>query len=578
LKFDLTDVLIEGAWAQKLVLAFVAWSTLWIVLSDFVLGWFARVHPSSWSLQTEKGLIYVIVSGILLGSAIGRFEQQQEKLRALNDRRLRSLRESGLVGVVGISRDGKINDANGVLSEMVGRRPASLLQLPIEDLIAPTFETERLRAQEEFSKHGRTGLFRCDLLHADSHPVPVIAGRALLGPEGESIAYFLDIAPLLRSEEQRLRLQEQLLQSEKMNALGQFASGVAHNFNNELSIIIGYGAVMHERLAADVTSSAQLQKVLESAERSSKLIQQLLTFGKKQPAHPEIVDASALLRELQPSVRRRLDPRVDLRVEVSPEPQWVRADPSQVARVLISLVNNSRDAMPKGGTLLLAVYPGIRENHDIVTFEVTDNGMGMDDEIAQHIFEPFFTTKIDTGGTGLGLTTAYGMVQQNGGQIEVVSRLGVGTTFKVILPRHGGIPMSASTLTTPRLKSMQGTVLLVEDRDDVRELMTHVLLSSGLEVIPARDGVEAIEAADANNVDLVLSDVVMPRLSGPEAVRVIRERHPTIKVIYVSGSADLIEPNGRDIVMWKPVKPQALLATVRSCLTASDATFNPRAA
>jgi CheY-like chemotaxis protein len=138
--------------------------------------------------------------------------------------------------------------------------------------------------------------------------------------------------------------------------------------------------------------------------------------------------------------------------------------------------------------------------------------------------------------------------------------------------------MPASTSATPKSKSMQGTVLLIEDRDDVRELMSQVLISSGLDVIPARDGVEAIEAADANNVDLVLSDVVMPRLSGPEAVRVIRERHPTIKVIYVSGSADLIEPNGRDIVMWKPVKPQALLATVRSCLTASDATFDSHAA
>jgi len=574
LKGRLAGALVDAAWAQRFALAFLVWSTLWIVISDSVLGVLVSSHSGFWVLQTAKGLIYVLVSSVILLWALRRFEEDQEDLRAKNEQRLRSLRDSGLLGVVGISPEGKISDANWMFCEMVGRRRQHVLHRPTQDLIAPTFAEEWAKAEQAFDLHGRSGLFRCDLLHERGRRVPVIAGKATIGTEGESIAYFLDVTPLVKSEEHRLKLQDQLLQSEKMSALGQFASGIAHNFNNELSVVVGYGAVLHEHLAADVASARQVQKILESAERSRKLIQRLLAFSRKQPVHPEVTDANAILTELQPSVRRILPPAIELRVEVSPEPQWIYADPPQLIQALLNLINNAADAMPHGGVLLLADHPTTGSVKPSVTIEVTDNGIGMDDQTAQRIFEPFFTTKTDSGGTGLGLATTHAIIQQNGGEIEVISRPRIGTTFKIIFPRHEAKVVPITPSSVPASKRMRGNVLLVEDRDDLRELMSQVLSSSGLQVIPVRDGMEAVQAAGDNEIDIILSDVVMPRLSGPEAVRIIRETHPDIKVVYVSGSAVLIEPNGRDVVMWKPVKPQALLATIKSCLAADTKTFN----
>jgi CheY-like chemotaxis protein/anti-sigma regulatory factor (Ser/Thr protein kinase) len=300
-----------------------------------------------------------------------------------------------------------------------------------------------------------------------------------------------------------------------------------------------------------------------------------LAFSRKQPVRREIIDVNAILTELQPSVRRTLTAAIDLQVEVSPEPQWIYADPPQLIQALLNLINNAADAMPQGGMLLLAARTAADRTKPTVTIEVTDNGVGMDDQTAQRIFEPFFTTKTDSGGTGLGLATAYAIVQQNGGEIEVISRPKIGTTFKLVFPRHETKSPTVIPSSPPASsRRIRGSVLLVEDRDDLRELMSQVLSSSGLQVILARDGVEAIQAADKNKIDIILSDVVMPRLNGPEAVRIIRETHPDIKVVYVSGSADLIEPNGRDVVIWKPVKPQALLATIKSCLAIDNKSFN----
>jgi PAS domain S-box-containing protein len=245
------DMLVRGAWARRLALAFFVWSTVWILVSDRVIGFLTHDGAGFWVLQTEKGLIYVLVSAVLLWYAIRSFERDQATLRAANEQRLRSLKDSGLIGVAGIGRNGRFVDANWLFRDMMGESMDSLLRMRSEDVIASGFEEECRQAETEFSQHGRTGLFRCDLRRKDGSRLPVIAGRALIGDSGESIAYFLDVSPLVRSEEQRLKLQEELLQSEKMSALGQFASGVAHNFNNELSLIVGYGAVLQERVSAE---------------------------------------------------------------------------------------------------------------------------------------------------------------------------------------------------------------------------------------------------------------------------------------------------------------------------------------
>jgi CheY-like chemotaxis protein len=271
-----------------------------------------------------------------------------------------------------------------------------------------------------------------------------------------------------------------------------------------------------------------------------------------------------------------LKENIDLQVNTEAEPHQIRTDRTQFVQVLLNLVSNAQDAMPEGGIIKMSVGDGDcgegEESGGVVTLRVTDTGIGMDDATAQRIFEPFFTTKLDSGGTGLGLSSAYGIVRQNGGEIKVCSRPGKGSIFTLTFPRaYQESPATSDPSPSAPLPAIRGSVLLVEDRDDLREMMAQILVSNGLTVIQARDGLEAVKAAQSAAVDLVVTDIVMPRLSGPEAVEFIRTFQPNVKIIFVSGSADLLEPNGRDVIMWKPVMPGVLLKTIQSCLTPNPA-------
>jgi PAS domain S-box-containing protein len=569
----------ERSWATRASAAFAIWSITWILVSDFIAGALVRSHASYWLVQTGKGVVYVAISAAMLWLALKAREREEDKLRASNEQRLLSLKEAGLIGIAGLGIDGKFLYGNRMLIEMLGYSKQEFFQLRPQNLVADESKDAQRRAEKEFELHGRTALYRITLRRKDGSPLPVIAGRALIGSTGESIAYFLDISPLNRSEEERLRLQERLLQAEKVNALGQFASGVAHNFNNELSLIVGYGTVLQEHLASDLTSHTYLGQILNASDRARKLIQQLLAFSRNQPIHPEIVDMNHVLTDLQPTFRRLLKENIDLQVDAETEPHQIRIDRTQFVQVLLNLVSNAQDAMPEGGVIKMSVEHGHREQDDeseeVVTLSVTDNGIGMEDATAQRIFEPFFSTKLDSGGTGLGLSSAYGIVRQNGGDIKVCSRPGKGTTFTLTFARVcEASPVLSEPSKTAVPPAIKGSVLLVEDCDDLREMMAQILTANGLTVIQARDGIEAVKAAQAAVVDLVVTDIVMPRLSGPEAVDFIRTFQPNVKIIFVSGSADMLEPNGRDVIMWKPVMPGVLLKTIESCLSPKPASLS----
>jgi PAS domain S-box-containing protein len=428
----------EDTYAIRLARAFLIWSTLWVVTSDYIAANIAPTQHSFWMLQTQKGLAYVGVSSLLIWLAVRALERDEASARAANELRLKLLKESGLLAVAGWLPDGALTYGNKAFYTMLGYSAKELQGRYGKTFIAADYADAHQQARQELAQHGRTQLHRFDLIRKDGSRVPVVGGLATVGDTQESISYFVDITPLIRSEEARLKLQEQLLHSEKVNALGHFASGMAHNFNNELSIIVGSASLLEEQLPSDVAAQRNVQLILKAAERSRKLIQQLLAFSRKQASHFEAVDMNRLVDNLQPMIRQLISQAIEMKVRLSGEPELIYADPSQLEQVMLNLTSNARDAMPRGGVLAIEVghaplaseaAGGPAVEH--VTVKVSDTGIGMDEVTMQSIFEPFFTTKSATGGTGLGLSTVHGLVKQNNGIIDVTSRVKIIATIQV---------------------------------------------------------------------------------------------------------------------------------------------------
>jgi two-component system cell cycle sensor histidine kinase/response regulator CckA len=564
--------------ATRLAIAFVLWSAMWVVTSDYFLYFVFGSPLNFWGLQTEKGLIYVAVSGALLWFSIRSMERDEAGRRASNESKLRSLKESGLIGVSGWASDGKITYANETLAQILGYSQHELLGADASKFIPVECAEIYRRAEKELLERGRTSIHELQLMRKDGSRVPVLGGRALVeGTDHSCIGYFLDTSGLKRSEAERKRLEEELVHSEKINALGQLAGGIAHDFNNQLAVIIGYTSLLESKLGSDESSRENTQQVLRAADRARTLIRQLLAFSRKQMLRREVVDLNKLLREMQSMLRPLVNENIEIVLKLSPEPQLVEIDQSQFEQVLLNLVVNGRDAMPQGGVLTLTLSHSRVESEskesmigsgEYVTLQVSDTGCGIEDSIKQRIFEPFFTTKQHKGGTGLGLSTAYGIVTQSGGEISVTSKTGIGSSFTIQLPRLQKA-RDAPAQATPEdgRDALAATVLLVEDLEDLREITAQILSDRGLRVLQAKDGLEAVEMARKHNViDLVLSDIVMPRLNGPEAVRRIRESHPNIKVIYLSGYADSVITEEDDVLLAKPITPDALIASIRNSL------------
>jgi PAS domain S-box-containing protein len=351
----------------------------------------------------------------------------------------------------------------------------------------------------------------------------------------------------LRDVTARRRLEDQLRQSQKMEAIGRLAGGVAHDFNNLLTVILGYGAELQEQ---DLRPALQesIDQILSAAERASVLSRQLLLHARSTPLKAEPISLADVAASLEPMLRRVIGADVELTVKLSPERWFAWVDAGQIEQVLLNLVVNARDAMPDGGHLLIetatleltdsdaANFVNLQPG-DYVTLTVSDTGCGMDGITQQRIFEPFFTTKGEQG-TGLGLATSYGVVKQAGGHISVYSEEEVGTTFKLYLPRskatQGGME---GTRPEPAAVTGTGTILLVEDNDGVRLLAARALQTSGFDVLEAAGGDAALAAAEAHQgaIDLLLTDLVMPGMSGAEVAERLQRDRPQVAVLYMSG-------------------------------------------
>jgi PAS domain S-box-containing protein len=383
----------------------------------------------------------------------------------------------------------------------------------------------------------------------------------------------------------RKQLEKQLRQSQKMEAIGQLAGGVAHDFNNLLTAIMGYSQLMRRRLAADSPALRDTDEILKAAERAAGLTRQLLAFSRQQVLEPKVLDLNAIVTDLDKMLRRLIGEDIDLVTATAEGLGRVKADPGQLEQVLMNLVVNARDAMPEGGKLTIeTANVDLDEGYAqervelrpgrYVMVAVSDTGCGMSPEVTAQIFEPFFTTKEQGKGTGLGLSTVHGIVKQSEGHIEVYSEPGHGTTFKVYLPRvEGAADMPQAPRAAAERHEGHETVLLVEDEEVIRRIVTETLELDGYRVIAVEDGSRGIAVCERKDqvIDLLITDVVMPLMSGPQLVQRVASLRPDLPVLYISGYTDraLIHQGQRaagTAFLQKPFTPEVLARKVREVL------------
>lgn len=379
------------------------------------------------------------------------------------------------------------------------------------------------------------------------------------------------------------RLEEQLRQSQKMEAVGQLAGGVAHDFNNLLMIIGAHTDRIRERHSTQDDSYADAAEISSAVERATSLTQRLLAFSRKQVLQPQVLDLGSVLHELGSMLRRLVTENIEIKIEVEPELCPVKVDRAQLEQAIVNLTVNARDAMPEGGSIVISARKSTFERPQTfrhgsivagkyVTVAVKDTGCGMDAATQAHLFEPFFTTKEPGRGTGLGLSIVYGLVKQSGGAISVESKLNRGSVFTIFFPAQA---LEKRQRESPRFQSSplggKETVLLVEDQTAIRELAGHYLSELGYDVLAAPDGEAAIKLVDTSRkrIDLVVTDVVMPKMSGCELATSLGAMYPEVKVLFISGypddamSGESVE--GKELLQ-KPFSLNALAARVRSLL------------
>jgi len=470
-----------------------------------------------------------------------------------------------------VGPEGKFERVNPAFERTLGYCSRELLEMKVLDLIHPDDREQVRQAADRLRAGQKTFNFESRYRRKDGE-YRWLSWRAVAEPSGGRIF------GVARDITEHRQLEAQLQHSQKLDAIGQLAGGVAHDFNNLLlAIRINTEAALQQAASAERVQ-VHLDQIREAALRAGELTRQLLTFARHQPLHTRSLDVCTLGRELHELLRRLLPENIEIVLEPHGEPCVVEADPAQLEQVLINLCVNARDAMPSGGTLRIAIEP-IRLDHRFcvehswakpgryVVLRVSDTGAGMSPEVQARVFEPFFSTKPQGIGTGLGLATAYGVVQRHGGLLHVRSAPGLGSSFEVYLP-HSNAPSAAfaepQSHDTPEGGSE--TILIAEDDALVRAAVVHLLEYFGYNVLVAKDGVDAIEVYRRfeHDVDLLMLDITMPRLSGPQALEEIRKLNPHVRAIFTSGYASTSHPIARDAILHKPYDPNALLRRIRT--------------
>ncbi len=427
-------------------------------------------------------------------------------------------------------------------------------------------------------KHGNHR-FEWDHRRADGEVFPVEVLLTVAGDNDERVLH-----TVWRDITERKQLEEQLLQSQKMEAVGQLAGGIAHDFNNLLVAIIGHSDLLESGLDDRMDLLARVHQIQHAATRAAGLVRQLLAFSRKQRVHQRVVDLNAILVDLEQLLNRLIGE--DIRMTVVPADQImpVKVDPGQMEQVIVNLVTNARDAMPEGGTIDVTIEPVILtempqgaslpiEPGHFALLSVRDTGAGMHEETISRAFEPFYTTKEVGQGTGLGLSTVYGIVRQDHGTVTISSRPNQGTTIKIFLPISAGQLSVAESTSHTRAPGGSETILVVEDEETVASLVTNVLEANGYTVLNAVDGLDALGVWELNDgpIDLVLTDVVMPNMGGVELVQELKEGGFVPKILFMSGYTNLAPDrlerlDEKVVLIEKPFSPNQLIERIREIL------------
>ena len=517
-----------------------------------------------------------------------RAEQELSK----SQERYRDLVENAHDIIYSHDLQGNYTSMNKAGEQITGYSPEDALNLNLKQTVAP----ECLATAQEMLKRKLAGekvtAYEMEIIAKDGRRIAVEANTRLVMQDGVPVGIqgiARDITERKRMEKALHNSEEQLRQSQKMEAIGQLAGGVAHDFNNLLTAINGYSSLAIRRLGETHAVSPYLDEIKKAGERAANLTRQLLAFGRKQMLQPLDLSLNDVVTDMTKMLKRLIGEDIQLVVKLNPELDRIRADPGQIEQVLMNLIVNARDAMPTGGVLTIEtananlnddytskhvdVTPG-----QFIMLAVSDTGTGMDAQTRSRIFEPFFTTKEKGKGTGLGLSTVYGIVKQSGGNVLVYSEEGRGTSFKVYLPQLE-VLSKQSTMAVVEPVRMRGceTVVLVEDEDMVRKLACELLEESGYRVLTANGGEQAIELFKAHEerIDLLITDVVMPKMSGKEVAEELRNAHPETKVLFMSGYTDqAIVHHGivdsHIAFIQKPFSENALTRKVRDVLDAEN--------
>jgi PAS domain S-box-containing protein len=508
-------------------------------------------------------------------------KRNEEALRS-SEARYRSLVQSAVYGIYLSSIDDKFLDVNPALVSMLGYdRAEELLPLALARDVFVNPE-EHARMIEQYRHSPRVEGVEVKWRRKDGRQITVrLSGRAIIDHNGQAPVFEM----IAEDVTERLALEEQLRRSQRMEAVGRLGGGIAHDFNNLLTVIRGNT----ELLLEEVTTAhlrAEVDEIRKAADRATDLTKQLLAFSRQQVLAPKVFELSAVISNMEGFLRRLLGSDVELSTQSQPDLGRVKADPGQIEQVIMNLAVNARDAMPHGGRLAIELNnvpldeKYAREHPDVVPgnyvmMQVTDSGVGMDQATCSRIFEPFFTTKPAGQGTGLGLSTVYGIVQQSGGHIWVDSEIGKGTAFRIYLPQVTEPAGKISHRPGEHEATPKGTetVLLVEDEDGVRELVKQVLIKHGYKVISAAEGEEALRmCANASECpDLLLTDVVLKSMNGGELAQLLISRYADLKVLYMSGySDDAVEHRGvfsdNSAFLQKPFSTSALMQKIREVL------------
>ena len=510
----------------------------------------------------------------------------EEALRRAEEK-YRSIFENAVEGIYQATLEGKYLSANPALARMLGFDSSQDLiahrdDIPQQEYIDPEQRSNFIRAVQE---HGIVKNFEYEAYRRDGKKIWLSASaRAVRDAQGK----MLYLEGTVQDITERGELEQQIRQMQKIEAVGRLAGGVAHDFNNILMAISSYTELLERKLTEDA-SRRYVNEIANAVTRGSALTQGLLTFSRKQVSSPKVLDLNELIAHQLEMLKRLIPENIALNFLPGSQIGNIRADPSQIEQVIMNLVINARDAMPTGGTVLVETrraQPGGEELEksdspllrDCVLLTVTDNGSGMNAETKSHLFEPFYTTKEQGKGTGLGLAIVFGVVKQNSGHIVVRSEAGQGTTFEIFLPRVNELQARETSDEPAEVVAHGETILLVEDETSVREPAAEYLAQSGHKVLRAANGPEALALAQkhAGKIDLLLTDLVMPHMSGVELSEKIVSMHPETKVAFMSGySRDLLsnpaqlQPNC--VLLKKPFQLKALGQCIRQLLDRRNA-------